>query len=305
MTSVVALSILLLCTPAASAQQMPLDEVPPLEPVPAATQARLSRLVPGPAPAGATPLGPPAFYSSSRLFEYMDGAADAFQGYDVVALFHSEYKAGAIGVTVDIFDMGTPENAFGMYATERSPSYDFVAAGAEGYRDEGILNFFQDRYYVRLAAFGAGADATLQQFAAAISEGIGTAKSFPAALSKLPQAQRKARTERYLLREPLGHPFLGPAFQAVYRLDGGDCTLMLSVAASVEDARSRLESLEAHFRRTGQWDPAPEFGSGAARGSKSVEGALVAAARGRYVVILLSPSAGSATFFKDVGLQVQ
>jgi hypothetical protein len=66
-----------------------------------------------------------------------------------------------------------------------------------------------------------------------------------------------------------------------------------------------MKSLEGHFRRTGRWDPAPEFGSGAARGTNTFEGSLVAAARGRYVVILLSPSAGSATFFKNAGLQLQ
>jgi len=267
--------------------------------VPAAVQEHLSRLVPSPPPARATGEQPPAFYDSATLYQYMDGAADAFQNYDVRALFHQDLKAGPVDLTVDIFDMGALENAFGMYAAERSPRYDFVAIGAEGYRNEGILNFFQDRYYVKLAGFGEGADAVLQQFATAISERVGGNKGFPALLRKLPDEHREARTEQYLRKDPLGHPFLSPAYQAVYGLDGAQSTLMVSVAASAAEAASRLTALEGHFRRTGQWGPAQEFGPGAARGSNSFEGSLVAATAGQYVVIVLNPSSGSAVFFKD------
>jgi DNA-binding transcriptional LysR family regulator len=89
------LRIVLLCAPASSAQQMPLDQTPALDPVPAAVRGRLSGLVPGPAPAGATLLGQPAFYGSSGLFEYMDGAADAFQSHDVAAWAPSTDSFGA------------------------------------------------------------------------------------------------------------------------------------------------------------------------------------------------------------------
>jgi hypothetical protein len=250
-------------------------------------------------------LGQGAFYSSSTLYEYMDGGADAFQAYDVQALFHRQFRSGPAEVMVDIFDMGTLENAFGMYAAERSPKREFLAIGVEGYRGKSTLNFFQQRYYVKLLALGEGADVALQQFATAISGRIGGDKAFPALLSTLPDARRKPRTERYMRTDPLGHPFLGPAFQAAYGLDGGEATLMVSVGTSAADAVSRLKSLEDHFRRTGQWGPAPDFGNGAVRGSNSYEGSLVAAARGRYVLILLNPPPGSTAFFRDAAARLR
>ncbi|HOK45466.1 MAG TPA: hypothetical protein PLK67_06025, partial [Bryobacteraceae bacterium] len=203
-------------------------------------------------------------------------------------------------ITADIFDMGSHENAFGMYASERSPKYDFIEIGAEGYRNEGILNFFQDRYYIKLAGFGEGADAALEQFARAISERIGSGKSFPAFLSKLPQTRRVARTEKFLRTDPLGHTFLSPAYQAVYEFEGGESILMVSVGANAAEAASKMKSLEEHFRRTGQWSRAQEFGEGAARGSNSFEGALVAAVSGNYLVMLLNPPRNSEAFFRDV-----
>jgi hypothetical protein len=168
---------------------------------------RLTALVPNPLLAHAAAQGPATFYSCSTLYEYIDGAADVFQGYDVEVVLHQEFKAGVGELTVDIFGMGSLENAFGMYASERSPKYDFVDAGAEGYRNEGILNFFQDRYYVKIAGFGSGADAAIAQFAAGISRNIGSNKNFPALVSKLPEAGRNRHPELYLRKDPLGHPF--------------------------------------------------------------------------------------------------
>jgi hypothetical protein len=288
------ISVLLLASTASGAdpQQMPAQIQP-------AVRALLTALLPNPRPAGAAAQAPATFYSSSTLYEYIDGAADVFQGYDVEAVLHQEFKAGLAELTVDIFDMGSIENAFGMYASERSPKYDFVEVGVEGYRNEGILNFFQDRYYVKIAGFGSGADAAIAHFAADISRNIGGEKNFPALLSKLPEAGRKPHSELYLRKDPLGHPFLSPAYQAVYAFAGGESTLMISLGASAADAATKLKSLEDHFRKTGQWTPAAEYGRGAARGSNSFEGSLVAATTGSNVLILLNPVANSAAFFRE------
>ena len=243
--------------------------------------------------------GAPAFYTSETLYQYIDGAADIFQLYDVQAVLHRELKAGDLELTADIFDLGNLENSFGMYSSERSPSYDFVTIGAEGYRNEGILNFFQDRYYVKLAAFGAGADPALEQFATALAARIGLNKAFPTQLSMLPAPHRKARSEQYIKKDPLGHSFLSPIYQAVYTLDQGERTLAISVAATPAEAESRMKALAAHFRGSGQWTPAPQFGDGASQGTNSFEGSLVAATNGRYLLILLNPPPNSAAFFKD------
>ncbi len=304
LNALIALSILVSCAEVAYTQEQYSEEQQSAE-VPTDVRERLSGLVPDPTPARATAEGQPAFYDSPTLYQYMDGAADVFQIYDVQALFHQDFKGGPADLTVDIFDMGSLENAFGMYAAERSPKYDFVGVGAEGYRNEGLLNFFQDRYYVKLAGFGEGANAALQEFAAAISKRIGDDRRFPIQLSKLPKAHRIPRTEKYLPKDPLGHPFLGPAYQAAYRLESGERILMISVGASAADSASRMKALEDHFRRTGRWNPAPQFGNGAAGGSNSFEGSLVATTSGPYVVILLNASDDSATFFRDAAVRLK
>lgn len=229
----------------------------------------------------------------------MDGGADAFLLYDVQTLLHQDLRAGKIDLSIDIFDMGTPENAFGIYASERAPWYYFIPIGTEAYRNEGILNFLQGRYYVKLSAFGEGSDSLLDQFARAVSAKIGAPGSFPDLLQQLPQTNLKRRSEQYLLKDPLGHPFLRPAYLATYNLDKQESTLLISIATNESEAQERLKKLDQHFRETGKSESAPELGAGAIRASNSFEGNLIAQTKGRYLVAVFNPVAGAAEILKQ------
>lgn len=229
----------------------------------------------------------------------MDGGADIFLHYDFQTLLHQEFRVREVELTVDVFDIATPENAFGIYASERAPWYNFIAIGTEAYRNEGILNFLQGRYYVKLAAFGEGNGSVLEQFARALSAKIGAPGSFPDLLQQLPQTQLKRRSEQYLLKDPLGHPFLGPAYLATYNLDKQESTLLISVAADQAEAQRRLKLLDQHFRETGKSESAPELGAGAIRASNSFEGKLIAQVKGRYLLALFNPVAGAPELLKE------
>jgi hypothetical protein len=148
-------------------------------PIPAAVKTRLGALL----PKGGNAV---RFYSSD-LYRYMDGGADLYLKYGLVAMAHREYKRAGVELTVDVFDMGSPLQAFGMYSAERSPEYHFIDIGAEGYSSESTLNFLQGRYYVRLSAFGDGAAAALDKCARAISGKIGGDRSLPAVPDTLPR----------------------------------------------------------------------------------------------------------------------
>jgi hypothetical protein len=235
---------------------------------------------------------PASFYGPDNLYQYMDGGADIFVLYGVRTLLHQECRAKEVDVTVDIFDMGSPDTAFGMYAAERSPTYHFVTIGAEGYQDEGVLNFLQDRYYVKLAGFGAGADAVLATFARVLSARIGANSAFPALLARLPSKNRKPHSEQYTPNDPLGHPFLGPAYVVAYTSGGQESKLFVTLARDEADAQQRFKQLEEHFSKTGQCKAAPELGQGVVRASNSFEGAVMAQLKGRYLFLLVNPAAG-------------
>ncbi|MDR3763509.1 MAG: hypothetical protein P4M01_05375 [Acidobacteriota bacterium] len=265
----------------------------------AASRVRLLQLIPAALPAQAKANAPAEFYSAANLYQYMDGGADIYALYNLQLMLHQEFKADTADVTVDIFDMGTAENAFGMYASERSPAYDYIALGAEGYRNQGIVNFLQGPFYFKLAAFGEGADAALDRFACALSAQAGPEKSFPALLQKFPTAARLPHSEQYVLQDPLGHSFLGPAYLASYGTEEKSATLLVSVAADEAGATERLARLAEHFKKSGQCAEAPELGPHAFRASNSFEGQAVASSTGRYTVVLFHPENAPVALFAE------
>lgn len=263
-----------------------------------ANRQELLKLIAEPLPASAVAKHAPSFYGPDNLYEYMDGAADIFVLYGVRQLLHADFRANATDISVDVFDMGSPDSAFGMYAAERSPDFRFIAIGAEGYRYEGMLNFLQDRYYIKLLGFGDGADALLDSIARQLSARIGANPALPPLLTKFPAANRKPHSEQYMPADPLGHAFLGPAYVAAYGTAEQETKLLVTVARDEVDARQRLQQLEQHFAKTGQYAPAPELAEGAIRASNSFEGSLDALVKGRYLVLLLNPAKGHEELLK-------
>ena len=179
-------------------------------------QGQLGSLLREPLPGKTARQNPATTYSPDSLYQYIDGGADIYLLYDFQALLHQDFKIGATDLITDIYEMGKREDAFGIYASERSPGYKFVAIGGEGYRDRGILNFFADRYYVKLSGSGANVGPLLDQFARLVSGRIGGVRTLPPLLEKLPREHRVLHSEQYVKKDPLGHAFLAPAYVVTY-----------------------------------------------------------------------------------------
>lgn len=273
-------------------------------PVSEALRGQLLKLVPDPLPAQAISAGAPVFYGSN-LWEYIDGAADQFLLFGMDGMIHQEFKAGKVDLTVDIFSMGQAENAFGMYATERSTEAHFISMGTEGYSSQSsdgsstTLIFFLGRYYIKLSGFGPGSSAVLDAFARAIAGRIDASPGWPALLAQLPVTHRIAHTEQYVLQNPLGHDFLSPAYSVKYQWEKNESTLLVSVAADGAEAERRLGLLEKHLRQYGQCAAAPELGEGAIRGKTSYEGEIVARTVGRYLVLMINPAGSASDLFRE------
>lgn len=270
----------------------------PAAPVPDAAQDQLQKFLIAPLPGQAKPEESAAYYNANSLYQYIDGGADVYLLYDFRRLIHQSFKNGSAELTADIYDMGRPEDAFGIYAAERSPRYKFLPIGVEGYSSKGILNFVQDCYYVKLAAMSGNADALLDSFARLISQRIGGKKTAPGLLAKFPTERRIPHSEQYIRKDPLGHSFLAPAYVVSYSW-AKEAKLIVTVAAEPATAKARLDQLAKHFKDTGECKPAPELGEGAIRARNSFEGTMIARTQGRYLIALLNPPANGAQILKS------
>jgi hypothetical protein len=268
-------------------------------------QKHLLSFVGAPLPGNPTAQGAPSFYGPDNLYQYMDGGADVYLLYDFQVLLHQGFKSGQAELTVDIFDMGNSEDAFGMYAAERAPGYNFLDIGIEAYRNEGILNFLQDRYYIKLVGFGPGSDDLLEKFARDLSERIAGTRAFPPLLERVPQEHRVKHSEQFTRKDPLGHPFLSPAYVVSYEQGELESKLLISVAEDPAEGKARLESLVKYFRESGKCEAAPDLGDGAIQASNSFEGHVIAVAQGRYLIMVVNPAGDAASLLKKTAQELK
>jgi hypothetical protein len=95
----------------------------------------------------------PVLYLKNKLTDHIDGAAEIYYTYAVkdVTVFEFQ-KPGSASISIDIYDMTTAEDAFGIYSFNRSGTKESVAVGNEGIISPGLLDFWIDKYYIRVSA---------------------------------------------------------------------------------------------------------------------------------------------------------
>jgi len=188
--------------------------------------------------------GSAAAYSPANLYEYIDGAAENFLAYGFLQLAVQEYRSQrGQAVSAEVYFHGTPENAFGIYGSEKPLAGSYLAIGSQGYGEEGILNFISDAYYVKLNGFdlGPAGGEILKTLAEKIVGAINGRNGLPEILEAFPARGRVPNSERFILSNFLGHEFLGPAFTADYDLAGQKFQLFVMRAGDENEARAILK----------------------------------------------------------------
>ena len=187
---------------------------------------------------------PVARYSPQTLYEYINGAADGFLDCGFRELVSQIYRRkGDASVTVEVYRHEDPVTAFGIYSQERPTAGDFLAIGGQGYHEKGTLNFFKGSTYVKISGFQLGAEdrELLVRFAQATAEKIQGEAKLPAILLAFPPEGKVAQSERFILKDFLGYPFLGSAFVADYKVQGKEFKVWAMQAATEDKARGMLE----------------------------------------------------------------
>lgn len=94
---------------------------------------------------------PDRVFDRKTIFDYLDGGAEVYLTYDFRRLFSRRFtKPGDEAIIVDIFDMGSSNDAFGVFSFERD-SQD-VGIGQDSEYAAGLLRFWKSRYFVAITA---------------------------------------------------------------------------------------------------------------------------------------------------------
>jgi len=148
----------------------------------------------------------PETYPGRKLFELIDGAGEIFLDYNFISAAAADYfeKRPEETIRVEIYQMKSPEDAFGIYRFYLPRKPEAIALGDEGSAYPGRIDFRKGKFYVKVYTFERRDSvlAKLLPVAQAVERKLEEAgvKSGgePLLLRFLPRAKLVERSERFL-----------------------------------------------------------------------------------------------------------
>lgn len=132
---------------------------------------------------------PDGVYTSETLFDLIDGGAEVYRALKVRLVVSRRYeKERAPEIIADIFDMGSPADAFGAYRHDMREGKN-PGIGKESEFLDSSLSFWKDRYFVSLIALDETKEAaqTLLQLAKTVADAVPEEGDFPDITKLLPR----------------------------------------------------------------------------------------------------------------------
>ena len=197
-------------------------------------------------------------YNRETIFDYIDGAGEVYNSYAFREVVTAGYeKEGQPGITVELFDMGTPDDAYGVFSYGRELEEPGIGGGYE--LRGSVLSFWQNRFYVclTLEESDASGGEILLTAAREVSQRLPEATPKPALIDMLPQDSLIPNSDRYGHRHQTLNYHYYLARENVLRLDSATnfvlaryqpvSTLLLMVEYEDE---AKSSSAAGSFRQT-------------------------------------------------------
>jgi hypothetical protein len=162
-------------------------------------------------------------FNRDNLFERIDGAAPLYLENNFQEMTSMVYTQGDEYLTIQAYRHDSPEDAFGMYASERSSDmthYPGIGGDAQG--DEYGLYFFSGSVYVKMTASdeGEAITAAMKSIAKVLADKIDANPGYPTIIKAFPKMAKVAYSEAYITQNYIGHEFLKPVYTVDYVYDG-------------------------------------------------------------------------------------
>ena len=144
--------------------------------------------------------GKDAIYSRQTIFNYMNGAGEIYRLYGFRELFVRRFvKAGQPDIVLEMFDMGSSEDAFGVLSHGREGQGEDVAIGRDSEYDSGLLFFWKGRFYVSIFAVRetSSAKRAVLDLGRTVSRAIGVNGEKPKLIDYLPTQGLIEKSIRY------------------------------------------------------------------------------------------------------------
>ncbi|MFH1942142.1 MAG: DUF6599 family protein [bacterium] len=159
--------------------------------------SNIARYLPS-APEGWTVSEKDKEYGRKNLYEYIDGGAELYLSYDFQKVVNRIYTAqGQPDILLDLFDMGSSQNAFGVFSHAREVVDTTFGQGSQ--YTAGLLMFWKNRFFVSILASPEtdGSKEAVFKLAGLIDDAIREEGSLPEILTLLPKEGLAEESIRY------------------------------------------------------------------------------------------------------------
>ncbi len=129
-------------------------------------------------------------YGPRTIFNYMDGAGEVYLAYHFKNLIVRRFeKAGQPDIIAELYDMGSSNDAYGIFSLERQDEEVGIGQGSEF--GGGLLRFWKGKFFVSVYADGEAPDAgqTILGLGRAVAHAIQATGPEPKLISALPDAK--------------------------------------------------------------------------------------------------------------------
>jgi len=234
----------------------------------------------------------PEIYDRETLYDYINGKARAYLDYGFVKLNHVQFaqpgspaKRGVIDV--DVYDMGSPTGAFGIYSLERGEDLPRHYRKRLGYMIDSARFFWKGRHYVTITSPDTSPDTidAVKSLSLYLESSVpGGTESVPV-LEAIPEKGKVHESEQYFAVNLMGHEFMGGGFVALYQEKGNRFKLFLSPKESSEAAGEALRQLRESLRDSGEIiREVGDIGQSAFLAKDSYVGMWLVSVSGNYIV---------------------
>jgi hypothetical protein len=143
-------------------------------------------------------------YDRESIFDYIDGAGEVYLSYGFKEVNVFRYvKSGEPAIVVEVFDMGSAEDAYGVFSHSREAEEEGIGQGYE-FRGS-LLSFWQGRFFICI--LGESLTGTIKEtifaLAGQVADRIGLSGGKPPLVRYLPRTNLKGNTVRYFHSYPM------------------------------------------------------------------------------------------------------
>jgi len=229
-------------------------------------------------------------FSPENLFDRINGAAPLFIENNFREMTSMEYTKGNDYITIQAYRHATPEDAFGMYASERSPDLTFYPFAGEAQGDDSGIFFFAGDIYVKMWGSSSGNVSDIMQIIAKeLASKIDLNAGYPPIVKLFPEDCKIVHSETYVTSNYIGHEFLKSVYTAKYNKDGKDFQAFIIDGKTTEGAK---ELLDKYFTFTKQ---PLDFQEGELIITDRYNGNIPVIWKGQYIVGIFSENGDTIT----------